>query len=37
MVGTNRNLWIVFEGENLIMVIGMSFSRARMVLNVGYF
>nr|DAT35453.1 MAG TPA: hypothetical protein [Caudoviricetes sp.] len=37
MVGIYRNLWIVFEGENLIMVIGMSFSRARMLLSVGCF
>nr|DAX70442.1 MAG TPA: hypothetical protein [Caudoviricetes sp.] len=37
MVGTCRNLWIMFRVENLIMVIGKSFSRARMLLRVGCF
>nr|DAI75382.1 MAG TPA: hypothetical protein [Caudoviricetes sp.] len=37
MVGTCRNLWIMFRVEKLFMVIGMSFSRARMVLSVGCF
>ena len=36
-IGTCGNLWIVFGGENLVMVIGMSFSRARMLLSVGCF